>query len=561
MIITAWSVIYIATPESTAATQDAFSRTYLVLDSNPEQDSNATQFGNSLVNGLVIVGVICALTFLIVILYHLRCLTCLMGYMMLSSGLLLGYLASVMFQVAIDRYELGIDKLTFAVTMFNFAVVGVIAIFSGAFGTTDSNSIVPMYISQSYLVLTSVIIAWQLSHFDPWTSWVLLVLLALYDWCAVLTPCGPLRALVRLMQRDDAPAMPGLLYEANLPVIGVPCDSTAAGRRATAAARTSGNPASSPPPNLQSDPARATDGGDDTAVPLPRAEEPVFSFPDVVPHPIGTAGPTQPHESITSTTASIYDHGDAPQQSADNHVNVGSAIYQRWLPHPDDATWRTGFIPLALAILYKLPFRPEDPHIPWIVYTGRRGVSSSEPPDATTVPRSITEFTPQQLQQLVEVVFPSTGGSIVPIDECPETAYTYRRTPTAQERRYAVIDHRGVVKRVLFVNAEGRIFQDMRGEESSEERKARTSIKLGLGDFIFYSILVSKAALYGYTTFVVCTLAVLSGLGLTLLLLAVYGHALPALPISILLGVIFYLLTRYVIEPWVEAFFIFRVYA
>jgi len=32
---------------------------------------------------------------------------------------------------------------------------------------------------------------------EQWTSWALLVALALYDLCAVLTPCGPLRALVR----------------------------------------------------------------------------------------------------------------------------------------------------------------------------------------------------------------------------------------------------------------------------------------------------------------------------------------------------------------------------
>ena len=48
-------------------------------------------------------------------------------------------------------------------------------------------------------------------------AWALLVMLALYDLCAVLTPCGPLKALVKLMSKDDAPDMPGLLYEARLP--------------------------------------------------------------------------------------------------------------------------------------------------------------------------------------------------------------------------------------------------------------------------------------------------------------------------------------------------------
>jgi presenilin 1 len=41
-------------------------------------------------------------------------------------------------------------------------------------------------------------------------------------------------------------------------------------------------------------------------------------------------------------------------------------------------------------------------------------------------------------------------------------------------------------------------------------------------------------------------------LGATLVLLSVFRKALPALPISIGLGVIFYLLTRVVIIPYID---------
>lgn len=51
-------------------------------------------------------------------------------------------------------------------------------------------------------------------------------------------------------------------------------------------------------------------------------------------------------------------------------------------------------------------------------------------------------------------------------------------------------------------------------------------------------------------------LVILAGLGGTLVLLSVFHHALPALPISIILGIFFYIVTRIFIEPWIEAILI-----
>ena len=46
-------------------------------------------------------------------------------------------------------------------------------------------------------------------------------------------------------------------------------------------------------------------------------------------------------------------------------------------------------------------------------------------------------------------------------------------------------------------------------------------------------------------------IGIIAGLGITLLCLAVYKRALPALPFSIALGVLFYFVTRIVTEPFV----------
>lgn len=125
----------------------------------------------------------------------------LIGYMMLSSAMLLGLLGGNIVIIATAQLDVAVDAVSLLVAMYNFAVVGVIAIFY--------QKGMPKWVTQLYLVLTSVIMAWQLSQFPEWSTWALVVVLAFYDLCAVLTPCGPLKWLVALVQQEGRP-LPGI---------------------------------------------------------------------------------------------------------------------------------------------------------------------------------------------------------------------------------------------------------------------------------------------------------------------------------------------------------------
>ena len=121
MILASLAVIYINTDATKEAGEAALDQTYQVFTISEEQ-SAGTNLGLGLVNGLIIVCVIGAMTFLLVLLYKYRCMKCLIGYLVVASTLILGFLGGQMFNVAIHKYELMIDWISFYFTMYNFAV-------------------------------------------------------------------------------------------------------------------------------------------------------------------------------------------------------------------------------------------------------------------------------------------------------------------------------------------------------------------------------------------------------------------------------------------------------
>ena len=511
MILTALSVHYINTPATKAAGEQQLAQTYQVFTIS--EDAGAmTSLGLGLVNSLIIVCAIGGMTFLLVILYKYRCMKVLGGYMVIASTVLLGFLGGQMFNVAIYKYQLMLDQLSYYVTMYNFAVVGTVAIFY--------QRGIPQVINQSYLVFTSVIVAWQLSYFNDWMAWALLVMLALYDLFAVLTPCGPLKALVKLMSKEDAPAMPGLLYEARLPdnatrpgqapsrrSSNVSFDAATA--TATAANNRSGRSRSQNDANAS--PTSVADGireRNNDSVALERALQPAAAT-----------------KSKSSNQLTVVQRESASTVASTNVTSEEAVRPSMSTPsHPRIAT-----IPLAIAKVYKLPLVNRN--------SASQTIASLDISSPTAYLQQ--QFTPQELQQIVDVKFPRGGGRIESTSNDGE-----------DEMQYVVYNKDGELRRTLVVNESGKVLEVIK---SAAKPVGGNNIKLGLGDFIFYSVLVSKAAENSFAAFIACFISILMGLGGTLVLLAVYHKALPALPISIFLAVVFFVLTIYCMSPWIEA--------
>lgn len=537
MILSALAVVNINTDETRAQGEAAYAQTYQVMDL--EEGNSSQNLAASLVNVSIIVSVICLMTFVIVILYKYGCMKIFMGYMVLVTAMLLGYFTATMADVAIQKYNIRFDKLSFVYLIWNYAVVGVISIFF--------NRGIPKFVTQGYLVTSSVVVAWQLSYMNDWTAWTMLVMLALYDLFAVLSPCGPLKALTQLMSRPGARPLPGLLYEASLPT-GVQRPS----RNSDEANNTENHEEPPQPSSGNSDRTvsthrfhEANDRSDSSSSPSAPDSTRPMAINERIPDDEQSASDDQ---GVSARFA--WNDDSSRNQQSDQPPSHGimrstglsaSAPHQCTTQQEVEATISSttsptsstrGRIPLALAKLYKLAVIDDDGVL------RQRGQLEQD----VYTPEEISErtWTARQLRAEVTVIFPERGGRIVAADD----------QDSNEGRKYFVFNRAGDLLRTFVVNRQGQVMQVVRREPGSS--KEDNSIKLGLGDFIFYSVLVSKAALQSFTAFAACMLTILFGLGGTLVLLAVHGKALPALPISIFLAVLTFVLIRYVTEPYIQ---------
>ncbi|KAJ4824568.1 hypothetical protein Tsubulata_017490 [Turnera subulata] len=402
-------------PIAAAAAPPIRTAANLVYLENPS-DSTAQKLEGSLLNALVFVILVAVVTFLLVLLYYYNCTNFLKNYMRFSTFFVLGAMGGSIFLSIIQQFSLPIDSITCSLILFNFTVGGVLSVFSEG---------IPIFMRQGYMVGLGIIVAAWFTKLPEWTTWTLLVALAVYDLVAVLAPGGPLKILVELAQSRDED-LPALVYEAR-PVV-----SQSVSRRG---------------------------------------------------------------RSLDLLVGGVSDSGSLEMQT------VSSNNMDR-------------------------------------IVSGNQGS-----PEYRTVEGRNSENL-EGLQNRDETERSTLVG-------------LFQERPSSSSSEYStVVGHRD--SEITMDEERSPLVASLRNErdqtrENSLESSLITSkgIKLGLGDFVFYSVLVGRAAMYDLMTVYACYLAIISGLGCTLILLSVCRRALPALPISIALGVIFYFLTRLLMEPYI----------
>lgn len=197
-------VLLVYTLSTTSSPETTFTTAANLVYSENPSDTTAQKLEGALLNAVVFIILIAIVTFLLVLLYYYNCTAFLRNYVRFSAFFVLATMGGSIFINLIERFSIPLDSITFFIFLFNFTIVGVLSVFAEA---------IPIIVRQCYMVCLGIFVAAWFTKLPEWTTWTLLVALALYDLVAVLAPGGPLKLLVELASSRNE-ELPALIYEA-----------------------------------------------------------------------------------------------------------------------------------------------------------------------------------------------------------------------------------------------------------------------------------------------------------------------------------------------------------
>ena len=334
-------------------------------------------------------------------------------------------------------------------------------------------------------------------------------MVALYDLCAVLTPCGPLKALINLMSKDNAPMLPGLLYEAQLPD-GVERRSRNSNTNSNANTNASVNRntnANGVPENRRNGGNNANrastnghggSGNSGGAIQTKRKKTSKNTQAKSLQPPSNNV-----HENNNNENQQ-YGHGQRMRRNNDSNINShnGNSNIESQIESQNPGT---ATLPLAIACIYKLHILspPQFSTQHNIMADGNNGIGGGQR-------RSRSDYSEQELSSDVVVKFPRNGGYILvdrPVVESspPAEASSFLKRFFGRKRendletaendprrntRYVVYDRNHIIKRTLIVDPNtGRVFEEVISDDESGGALSANSIKLGLVRVMLYRVM------------------------------------------------------------------------